>query len=141
VFALRVLTSRCLGGLLTSFDIAASAHILWAMAYPGIAQETGVLRALYYLAFSFGGVGFSVPLGLLITGICIPAMFMKLLPKWVVIFGLIIAVIGELSWLDLITPKALLLIPLTRFPGFVWLIVAGFKLPIRRNQTASAAGA
>ena len=26
-------------------------------------------------------------------------------------------------------PKALFLIPLTRFPGFVWLIAAGLSLP------------
>src|SRR6266550_1706073 len=32
------------------------------MAYPGIAQETAVLRALYYLGFAIG-VGFSVPMG------------------------------------------------------------------------------
>jgi hypothetical protein len=38
-------------------------------------------------------------------------------------------VIGELSWLDILFPKALLLIPLIRFPGFVWLIAAGFALP------------
>jgi hypothetical protein len=26
-------------------------------------------------------------------------------------------------------PKALFLVPLTRFPGFLWMIVAGFALP------------
>src|SRR6266404_7097060 len=120
------------GGLMTAFNMAASALVLWVMAYPGIAQEPAVLRALYYLVFAFGGVGFSVPLGLLIAGVCIPTGFMKLLPKWIVVLGLILAVIGELSWLDLITPKALLLIPLARFPGFIWLIVVGFKLPSSR---------
>src|SRR6202163_3732831 len=85
------------GGLMTAFNMAASALILWVMAYPGIAQDSGVLRALYYLVFSIGGVGFSVPMGLLLAGICIPAAFMKLLPKWLVIFGLALGVIGELS--------------------------------------------
>lgn len=117
------------GGLMTAFDIAACALIMWVMAYPGIAQDPAILRALYYLAFAFGGVGFSVPLGLLIAGICIPAAFMRLLPRWQVVLGLVLAVIGESSWLTLIIPKALPLIPLTRFPGFIWLIVAGFTLP------------
>jgi hypothetical protein len=120
------------GGLMTVFDMAASALVQWVMAYPGIAQDTAILRALYYLSFAFGGVGFSVPMGILIAGICIPAAFMKLLPKWLIIMGLILAVFGELSWLDLITPKALPFIPLTRFPGFIWLIIVGFKLPYSR---------
>jgi hypothetical protein len=116
------------GGLMTAFNMAAAALVLWVMAYPGMAEDTTLLRALYYLAFSFGGVGFSVPLGLLIAGICIPAAVMKLLPRWLVVFGLALAVIGELSALSLIIPQALFLVPLTRFPGFVWLIGAGFSL-------------
>jgi hypothetical protein len=83
------------GGLMTAFNMAASALVLWVMAYPGIAQETAVLRALYYLVFAFGGVGFSVPMGLLIAGMCIPAAFMKLLPKWLVVFGLTLGAIGN----------------------------------------------
>jgi hypothetical protein len=52
-----------------------------------------------------------------------------LLPKRIAILGVLIAAIGELSWLDILFPKTLPLIPLTRFPGFVWLIAAGFSLP------------
>ena len=117
------------GGLMTAFDMAASAYVLRVMAYPGIVQDPTVLRALYYLGFSFGGVGFSVPMGLLIAGVCIPAAFFNLLPKWLVGFGLALAVIGELSVLSLVIPQALFLIPPTRFPGFIWLIAAGFALP------------
>src|SRR4030095_1236626 len=43
------------GGWMAAFDIAISALVLWVMSYPGIAQEAGVLRALYYLVFSVGG--------------------------------------------------------------------------------------
>jgi hypothetical protein len=125
------------GGLLTVFDMAATSHILWAAAYPGMADNPAVIRALYYLAFAFGGVGFSVPMGLLIAGICVTSWFLKLLPKWLIIFGLLLAAIGELSWLDLVTSKALPLIPLTRFPAFVWLIAAGFLLPKSRAKSES----
>lgn len=126
------------GGLATAFNVMASSLTLWVMAYPGIASNTDVLRSLYYLMFAFGGVGFSVPLGLLIAGISIPCGFMKLLPKWLVIFGIVLAVIGELSWLDMITPRALFLIPLTRFPAFLWLILAGFMLPRSRTSTENS---
>ncbi|HEV2330114.1 MAG TPA: hypothetical protein VGY56_15135 [Verrucomicrobiae bacterium] len=126
------------GGLATAFNMMASSVSLWVMAYPGIASNPDVLRALYYLAFAFGGVGFSVPLGLLIAGISIPSAFIKLLPKWLVILGIALGIIGELSWLDMITPHALFLIPLTRFPGFLWLILAGFLLPRSRPSTENA---
>lgn len=122
------------GGLMATFDIAISALVLWVMAYPGIAQESAVLRALYYVVFSIGGVGFSVPMGLLIAGLSVPAAMMKLLPGWLVIFGLALAVIGELSALSLVIPGALFLIPVTRFPSFIWLIAAGFKLPETRSM-------
>lgn len=119
------------GGLMATFNIAIAALVLWVMAYPGIADEAGVARAFYYMVFAIGGVGFSVPMGLLIAGLTIPAMMMKLLPKWLVISGLILGVIGELSFFNLIIPGAIFLIPLTRFPSFVWLIAAGFMLPKR----------
>ncbi len=124
------------GGLMTSFNLAASALILWVMAYPGIAQESPVLRALYYLVFAVGGVGFSVPTGILILGLSVPAAIMKLLPKWLVMGGFALGVIGELSALSLVIPQALFLIPLTRFPSFIWLVIAGFKLP----KSVGAAG-
>jgi hypothetical protein len=122
------------GGLMTAFNVAISALVLWVMAYPGIANESGVLRALYYIVFAVGGVGFSVPMGLLIAGICIPALVMKLLPKWLIVFGLMLSVVGELSFFSLVIPSALFLIPLTRFPSFIWLIFAGFKLPSRAEM-------
>jgi hypothetical protein len=122
------------GGMVTVINISIASMFLWVMAYPGVAQDGSILRAFYYLAFAFGGPGFSVPLGLLIAGVCIPATFLKLLPRWLIVFGLVLAVIGELSWFNLILPQVLLLIPLTRFPGFIWLIAAGFLLPKSLHQ-------
>jgi hypothetical protein len=124
------------GGLMAAFNIAISALVLWVMAYPGIAQEPA-LRALYYIVFAVGGVGFSVPMGLLIAGLSIPAAMIKLLPNWLIVFGLALALIGELSTLSLVIPGALFLIPLTRFPSFIWLILAGFQLPKTRKAMAS----
>ena len=114
---------------MTAVNIAISALALWVMAYPGIADEPAVVRALYDIVFAIGGVGFSVPMGLLIAGLTIPALMMKLLPNWLIIFGIALGAISELSALSLIISQALFLIPLTRFPSFIWLIFAGFKLP------------
>src|SRR6266542_1562771 len=106
------------GGFATAFTMIVSSSVLWTL-----------VQALYWLDQALGGTGFSVPFGLLLAGISISAGLTKLLPKWIVIPGLLIAICGELSWINLIVPKALFLVPLTRFPGFVWLIAAGFAMP------------
>ena len=124
-------TIALFGGFATSLFVALSALVQWVIAQPGIADDSELTRALYFLIFAAGGPGFSVPLGLLIAGISVTAGFMRLLPRWLVVFGLILGVVGELSVFSLVIPGALYLIPLTRFPGFVWLIAAGFKLPSR----------
>lgn len=129
-------TIALFGGLATVFNGMAASAVIWALVQPGIAQDESLVRGLYYVSFAFGGPGFSVPMGLLIAGISIPAAFMKLLPKWMVVLGLLLAVCGELSWLDMIEPKAVFLVPLTRFPSFLWLIAAGFLLPKGRGKAA-----
>jgi hypothetical protein len=58
--------------------------------------------------------------------------------KTMVVFGLILAVIGELSWFSMLSPFAGILIPLARWPGFIWLIVAGFQLSRRRATIPEA---
>jgi hypothetical protein len=117
------------GGFLTAFMMMVSSSVLWAMTYSGVAQNAAVIEALYRLDFALGGPGFSVPFGLLLAGISVTAGFSRLLPKWLTVTGVLIALVGELSWLDILFQKALPLIPLTRFLGFVWLIAAGFWLP------------
>ncbi len=117
------------GGFMTVFNGVAAGLTVWAMIHPGVTQDATLTTALYYLSYAFGGPGFSVPMGLLIAGICIPAAVRKLLPRWIVVFGLLLAIAGELSWFNLVFPKVVFLIPLVRFPGFIWLIATGFLLP------------
>ena len=123
------------GGLMTAFSTAISSLIGWTMAFPGVADDPGTLRALYYAGFAVGGVGYSVPLGVFFLGVCITAAFSKLLPKWLMIFGIILAAAGVLSWFSLIWLKLLYLIPITRFPGYFWLIIAGFLMPDHSKLT------
>lgn len=116
------------GGFLTVFNMALSSMLMWVMAYPGIAADANIIRTLYYAVFIIGGVGYSVPFGLLIAGISVTSWFMKTLPKWLTISGIVLALIGEASSFYMVLPTLLFLIPLTRFPGFIWLIITGFKL-------------
>jgi hypothetical protein len=117
------------GGFLTVFNGVAASFIVWTMIHPDVAQQPSVLLGLYYLSYAFGGPGFSIPMGLLMAGVSVPAAFLKLLPKWIVVLGLVLAAAGELSWFHLISPRLLFLVPLVRFPGFIWLIAVGFALP------------
>jgi hypothetical protein len=80
------------GGFATAVTLMAASAVLWTMAQPGIADDRAVLHALYWLVQGFGGPGFSVPFGILIAGVTIPAAFLKLLPKWIVVLGIALAV-------------------------------------------------
>ncbi len=129
------------GGFLVVADAFAGTMAMLAALRPSVLQNPPIVLALYYLGFGLGGPGFSVPMGLLIAGISVTSAFMRLLPKWLIVFGLILAAAGELSWLNLAFPKLLFLIPLVRFPGFIWLIAAGFLLPKARPARADHAQA
>ena len=122
------------GGLATAMGLVISPCVLWAMTYPGIPQDANLLQTLYRVSFGLGGPGYSVFFGLLAAGISVTAGLYKLLPNWIVILGLVVAVAGELSWFEILNVKLLPLIPLTRFPGFVWMIAAGFSLSKFRRE-------
>jgi hypothetical protein len=127
------------GGFATAFLMISSAAVMWAMVHPGVALDSALTVALYYLAFVLGGPGYSVSFGLLLAGISVPLLFMRVTPRWIPIFGLALAACGELSWLSLEFPSALFLVPLTRFPGFVWMIAVGFALPKTMHRDAVSA--
>ncbi len=121
------------GGFLVVVDAFVGGMATWTLIHPAVAADPGVLLGLYYFAYALGGPGFSIPMGLLIAGVSITSAFMHLLPKWLIVFGIILAVAGELSYIHLVVPKLLFLVPLTRFPGFIWIIAVGFLLPNRRS--------
>jgi len=117
------------GGLMAAVDELFSGAVIAAMAQPLVAQEAGLLQAFHYLAVALGGPGFTMPFGLLMAAVSISAGSMKIVPRWVVGLGLLLALVGELSWLSMVVPRAGILIPLARWPGFIWLIAAGFTMP------------
>jgi hypothetical protein len=74
-------------------------------------------------------VGFASGFGILAAGVSVTSYFSRLLPRWVVWLGMLIALAGELSTLSLIFLPATFAIPITRFGGFVWLIAVGATMP------------
>jgi hypothetical protein len=123
------------GGLLAAAFMACSALVSWVLSRPAVADEPVLVRALHNLAFVTGGPGHVVPLGLLIAGISVPGLLAKLLPRWLSIAGLVIAALAELTTLTLLVDNASYLLPVARFTGLAWLVIAGFVLPLDRERS------
>jgi len=126
------------GGMAASLALAACGLGLWALSFPGVAESPGTLRALHLLTFAAGGPGTVVSFGLLIAGVSVTSAFHRFLPRWVVWLGLVVAGLAELSALVLLVPGAAPLLPLARFPGFVWLIAVAATLPAARRSGRDA---
>ncbi|MGV0805703.1 hypothetical protein [Mycolicibacterium setense] len=120
------------GGILAAGSLALSGLICWTMSRAEVVDADGLIRALYYLVFLTGGVGHIVALGLLLAGIAVPSLVLGLLPRPLAWTGLAIAVLAELATLVLIWPESAVILPIARFTGLIWLIIAGALLPVRR---------
>ena len=131
------------GGFAASGAIAISALCAWVLSVPEVSASLVATRVLYFMSFLFGGVGFAVAFGLFAAGVSVTSHLARLLPRWLGVLGLIVAVAGELSSLSLIAYSPNLAIPVTRFVGFVWLILVGARLPetLRLTEGGSPKGA
>jgi hypothetical protein len=130
------------GGILASAGLALSSLFAWTLSRPEVTSDATLVRALYYLVYLTGGPWHIVTLGLLIAGLSVPSLILGLLPRPVAWTGLAIAVLAELTTLVLIWPGLSPMLPVARFTGLIWLIVAGAMLPLRRrNRQEAEAGA
>ncbi|HEY3262541.1 MAG TPA: DUF4386 domain-containing protein [Pseudonocardiaceae bacterium] len=132
------------GGLLAAGSLALSGLIAWTRAGTADTADPAVAKLLAQLLFATGGVGFAVPFALLVAGIAVPTLILRLLPRALAWSGLVIAGIGVLASVTLLTAALDPALPVTRFAGAAWLIAAGVLLPrsrARRNLAATLAGA
>ncbi len=132
------------GGSLAASLSLLEAGVVWILAQPGVADASThsapVVRALYLFAFMLDGPAYAGSLGLLLAGLAVAGLLTRLLPRWLAGIGLVVAALGELSFLSMLVPIFGMLIPLTRFPGYLWLITAGFVLPaVMRTSSQSRA--
>ena len=89
------------------------------------------MHAVQLFGFAAGGVAHVVTFGLSIAGVSVTSLFGGYIPKRLAVTGLILAAIAELSALSLIFPQLSILLPV-RFPGFIWMIGAGFTMQKRK---------
>lgn len=103
------------GGLLASGSLLLSGLATWTSA-----QNPDFARPFTSLAFAAGAFGFAVPLALLIAEVA------RTTPKWLEITGYVIAGLAALSAFGMLTDVLYPLIPVGRFGGLVWLVLATF---------------
>ncbi len=132
-----------LGGLLATFALIFSGLSGWVLSLPDVVASAPVAKGLSFLSFLFGGAAYAVGFGLLAAGVSVTSFFARTLPRWLVVLGMLVAIAGELSWLSLVAYPANFFIPITRYVGFIWMLLAAIKLtrsrPMSLPRAAEAA--
>lgn len=128
------------GGLLASGALALSGLVAWTAAASAPLGEPGLVRALTTLAFAAGGPGFVPAFALLLAGLAVPSLLLGLLPRPLAWAGLVVAGLGMLSLLSLLTPALYVLLPVGRFGGLLWIVAAAALLPRARPRRGQGTG-
>ncbi len=123
-----------MGGVIAVGSLLTSAFASYVASRPEVTADASLTQALAIFAFVAGGPGYAVGLGLLFAGIAVPALILRLLPRWLAVVGLVLAILGELTWFGMLAGPMQYLIPVARYLGGLWLIVAGFALPRQRPR-------
>jgi hypothetical protein len=125
------------GGIAAAAALGVCGLVAWVLSVQEVSASIAAVRALHFLSFLFGGLAFAVGFGVFAAGVSITGYFARLLPRWVMVLGMVIAVAGEFSSLSLITYPANFLLPIARFGGMIWLLAVAAKLPKTRVANAS----
>ncbi|MGA8528905.1 MAG: hypothetical protein WB622_04265 [Acidobacteriaceae bacterium] len=126
------------GGILAAGMLLLSGLALWSLTRPGIAAADGAVRTLQAVGFAGGGPGFVVALGLFLAGVSVTAGLHRLVPRWIMFFGLAVALGCELASLTLVLSIASWCIPFGRFLSIVWMIALAICLPSRLPADTAA---
>lgn len=117
-----------LGGLIATIALILSGIVGWILSVSDVLASAATVKMVNFLNFLLGGVVFAVGFGLLAAGVSVTGYFMRLLPRWLVAFGMLMALTGELSSLSLIAFPANFFIPITRYLGFIWMFSVAVAL-------------
>jgi hypothetical protein len=118
-----------LGGIATPMMLAGAAMATWSLTRPGVASGSGAVAVLQAIGFDSGGPGFAVFLGLFVAGVSVAGGLRKLIPRWLMWLGFVVAATGELSTFTLLDFTAGYFIPVARFLSIVWMAGLALNLP------------
>jgi hypothetical protein len=117
-----------LGGLIATIALIISGSAGWILSLPEVTASAPVMKAIVFLNFLMGGVVFAVGFGLFAAGVSVTSHYMRLLPRWMVVLGMVVAIAGELASFSLIAYPANFFIPVTRYLGVIWMISVAVSL-------------
>jgi hypothetical protein len=127
-----------LGGSIATIALILSGSAGWILSLPDVLASAPVVKAISFLNFLLGGVVFAVGFGLFSAGVSVTSHFMRLLPRWMVVLGILVAITGELSSFSLIAYPANFFIPITRYLGIVWMLSVAVALTKDRKAAHAA---
>ena len=116
-----------------------SGLVTWVTADTAHIAGPALAKALSDLSFAAGAAGFVVPFALLIAGVAVPSLILRLTPRPLAWGGLVIAAIGMLSTLTLLTSALDFTLPIGRFGGLIFIVAASVLLPTSRHRLTAAA--
>jgi hypothetical protein len=109
------------GSLATAFLLLA-ALCSWLLSQPVTVNDIPTLRLVQNLSFLSGGFAHVVTFGLFVGAVSLNGWRSDMLPKWLGYFGLMVSGISLLSLLGMVNFWATLLLPVSRFSGFIWIV-------------------
>jgi hypothetical protein len=127
-----------LGGLTATIALLLSGIVGWVLSVPEVSASAPVTKAIDFLNFLLGGAVYAVGFGLLAAGVSVTSYFMRLLPRWIVALGMLVALAGELSSFSLIAYPANFFIPIARYGGFIWMFSMAVGLTRTRTPAQAA---
>ena len=125
------------GGLLAPSALVLSGLAAWTAATAAQWGDGAAVLTASTLSFAAGGVGFALGSALLLAGVAVPAGLMGLLPRWLAVAGVVVAVLAALAPLALLTSALYALLPIARFGGMLWFVAAAVLLPRAVRAPAS----
>ncbi|WP_051950913.1 hypothetical protein [Actinacidiphila yeochonensis] len=124
------------GGVLAAGATTLSAMFAWTGGRLPADASPALARALADLSFASGGPGYVVMFALFTAGISVTGLMAGLLPRAVTWTGLALAAVGMVAELTLLASGFSYLLPVVRFGGTVWLVLAAALLPRTRPARA-----
>lgn len=120
----RRLSSRLIlaGGLGAAIVLSLSALFSWTIVSPGTTDLGPALHAFQFLPFLLGGPGWAGFFAIFLAGLSIGTR--GILPRWLTGTGLFLCCVSVLATPVLLTILVSPCLPIARFLGFIWLIIA-----------------
>ena len=124
--------------LLSAMMLALSGVSAWVLARGAERGFSPDVQTLHDLTFATGGVGHVVFLAMMVASVAIGSP--GLLPTAMVRSGKVIGALGAVALVGLVMPGLTVLLPVVRFPGLVWLILAAALIARADRDTGYRAG-